>query len=302
VANVTGLHPACTVIVPTHSRPRQLSACLEALSKLDYPRDRYDVIVVDDEGAVPAAPVVEAFQSRLSVTLLVQKRAGPGGARNAGAEQARGDLLAFIDDDCRPAENWLSQLGERFAAEPERAFGGRTVNGLAHNLYAAVSQLVIKVGYAQNNRDPDDARFFASNNVAFPRRDFLALGGFDPSFETSEDRELCARWTLSGRRMSYVPDAVVFHGSELTLRGFWRQFFAYGRGAFRYRRKQAGRTGRRVPIEPSFYWALLRRPFTDETVDRPFRAVALLAVWHTANTAGFVREWWSLRRGDSDTE
>jgi cellulose synthase/poly-beta-1,6-N-acetylglucosamine synthase-like glycosyltransferase len=123
VAYVTGPHPACTVIVPTHSRPRQLAACLEALSRLDYPRDRYDVIVVDDEGSLPAAPVVEAFHSRLSVTLLVQKRAGPGGARNAGAGQARGDLLAFIDDDCRPAEDWLSQLAVGLRRSPSERSG-----------------------------------------------------------------------------------------------------------------------------------------------------------------------------------
>jgi cellulose synthase/poly-beta-1,6-N-acetylglucosamine synthase-like glycosyltransferase len=288
--------PACTVIVPTRSRPSQLSACLEALANLDYPHDRFDVIVVDDEGERPAAPVVEAFRDRLTVSVLVQNHAGPGAARNAGAEQAGGELLAFTDDDCTPARAWLRHIAARYSADPERAFGGRTVNRDSRNLYAAVSQLVVSVGYAQNNRDPEDARFFASNNIAFPKAGFLAVGGFDPSYPTSEDRELCARWTLSGRRMSYVPEAVVFHGSDLTLRSFWRQFVAYGRGAFRYRREQARRTGRRVPIEPSFYWALARRPFADETVENPFRAFALLAVWHVANTVGFVGEWWNRRR------
>jgi cellulose synthase/poly-beta-1,6-N-acetylglucosamine synthase-like glycosyltransferase len=300
MARVSAPHPACTVIVPTRSRPRQLSACLEALASLDYPQDRYDVVVVDDEGDVPAAAVVEPFLSRLDIELVVQKRGGPAAARNAGAERARGDLLAFTDDDCLPSRSWLAELGRRFAAEPDRAFGGRTINGDAGNLYTAVSQLVISVGYAQNNRDPEDARFFASNNVAFPRKGFVALGGFDPSFRTSEDRDLCARWTLSGRRMSYVPEAVVFHRSELTLRSFWRQFFSYGRGAFRFRQKQASRTGHRVPIEPSFYWALLRRPFTDAALDRPFPALGLLGLWHMATTAGFLREWWSLRHAGSE--
>lgn len=291
--------PTCSVIVPTHARPRQLAACLEALASLDYPRDRYEVIVVDDEGGVPLAPVADAFRGRLALTLLAQERAGPAAARNTGAMHARGDLLVFTDDDCRPAPSWLSHLAKRFRADPERAFGGRTANGLPENLYAAVSQLVITVGYERNNRRPDDARFFASNNVAFPREDFLALGGFDPSFVTSEDRDICARWTLSGRRMTYVPEAVVFHGSELTFRSFCRQFFSYGRGAFRFHRAQARRTRRRVRIEPSFYWALARRPFSDRSMRRPFLAVALLAVWHLVTTAGFVGEWLSSRRSES---
>jgi cellulose synthase/poly-beta-1,6-N-acetylglucosamine synthase-like glycosyltransferase len=302
VAELSGPLPDCTVIVPTHSRPRRLAACLESLADLDYPADRYEVIVVDDEGDTPLDSICAAFRGRLELTLLVQKRAGPAAARNNGAKHARGELLAFTDDDCRPEVAWLRRLAERFAAEPERAFGGRTVNALSRNPYAAVSQLVITVGYAQNNRDPEDARFFASNNIAFPREGFLAVGGFDPSFTTSEDRDLCARWTLSGRRMSYVPDAVVWHGSELTFRSFARQFFFYGRGAFRFHRAQAGRTGRSVSIEPSFYWALARSPFVDRRVARPLRALSLLALWHLFTTAGFVREWWSFRHGASTSK
>lgn len=302
MAQLSGPTPDCTVIVPTHSRPRQLASCLESLANLDYPADRFEVIVVDDEGNAPLDSVVAEFRGRLTLTLLVQKRGGPAAARNNGAEHARGQLLAFTDDDCRPAATWLRRLAERFAAEPERAFGGRTVNALSHNLYAAVSQLVITVGYAQNNRDPENARFFASNNVAFPREGFLALGGFDPTFTTSEDRDLCARWILSGRRMSYVPDAVVWHESELTFRSFARQFFSYGRGAFRFHRAQAGRTGRQVSIEPSFYWALARSPFVGRTVERPVLGLGLLAFWHLVTTAGFAREWWQFHRGERPPE
>jgi cellulose synthase/poly-beta-1,6-N-acetylglucosamine synthase-like glycosyltransferase len=290
--------PTCSVIVPTHARPRQLAGCLEALSRLDYPRGRLEVLVVDDDGGVALAPVVDAFRDRLDLTLLVQSRGGPAAARNAAAKRARGDLLAFTDDDCRPAPDWLRRLAERFAEEPDRAFGGLTVNALPGNPFATASQLVISVGYRQNNRDPDDARFFASNNLAFPREAFLALDGFDASFTTSEDRDLCARWTLSGRRMSYVPEAVVLHESDLTLAGFLRQFFSYGRGAFRYHQAQARRTARRVQIEPSFYWALVRRPFFDRSVQRPLLVAALLFVWHLANTAGFAWEWWNSRRAE----
>jgi GT2 family glycosyltransferase len=286
------LDPTCSVIVPTHSRPRQLAACLAALADLDYPRDRLDVIVVDDNGGGdPLVPIVDAFRKRLDVTLLVQRGGGPAAARNAAAEHARGDLLAFTDDDCRPARSWLRCIAERFVVDPESGFGGRTVNGLPSNPYATTSQLVITVGYAQNNRDPHDARFFASNNLAFPRAGFLSVGGFDERFATSEDRDLCARWVLSGRRLTYVPEAVLVHASELGFARFCRQFFSYGRGAFRYRRAQAVRTGSRVPIEPSFYWALHQRPFSDPSVERSLSVSGLLLVWHLANTAGFVREW-----------
>ena len=287
------MDPFCSVIIPTHRRPDQLSECLSVLAALDYPADRFEVIVVDDGGGIPLQPVVAPFRDRIQLTLLTRASAGPAAARNAGASQARGELLVFTDDDCRPRADWLARLARRHSAQPGHGLGGRTVNALAGNPYASTSQLVISVGYAQNNADHDDARFFASNNLAFPSRGFHELGGFDESFRTSEDRELCSRWVLDGRRLGYEPAAVVEHASPLTLRKFWRQHVAYGRGAFRYHATQA-RRGARVRLEPSFYGSLVR-----EALRRPLResgaVLLLLCVWHVANTVGFALEWLGAR-------
>ena len=153
---------------------------------------------------------------------------------------------------------------------------------------------MITVGYAQNNHQPDDARFFASNNLAFPRRDFLALGGFDPSYRTSEDRDLCARWVLSGRKLVYVPEAVVGHANPLTFSGFWRQNFTYGQGAFRFHRDQAQRVGRARSrsSRPSTGLSSARRGARAARCARSLVALWLLCVWHVANTLGFLHGWW----------
>lgn len=282
------MDPFCSIIIPTHRRPDQLAECLDALAALRYPADRYEVIIVDDGGGLLLEPVVEPFRDRIQLTLLTRAPTGPAAARNAGAGQARGELLAFTDDDCRPHPDWLSRLAGRHAEQPEHGLGGRTVNALAGNPYAITSQLVISVGYAQNNADHDDARFFASNNLAFPSRGFHELGGFDESFRTSEDRELCARWVLDGRRLGYEPAAVVDHASPLTLRRFWRQHVAYGRGAFRYHGAQA-RRGASVKLEPSFYLALVRAGLRRQPGESA-AVLALLGVWHVANSVGFALE------------
>jgi GT2 family glycosyltransferase len=288
--------PSCSVVIPTRGRPRALAACLEALAALDYPHDQLEVIVVADGDEHRLEGIVNRMRGRLPLTLIRQDRLGPAAARNTGAMRAQGELIAFTDDDCLPTHGWLRSLAQRYALDPDRAYGGRTVNALTDNPYATASQLVITVGYAHVNRDPEDARFFASNNLAFPREDLLAIGGFDTSFCTSEDRDLCARWRHSGRRMSYVPEAVVVHASDLNLGRFWRQFFAYGRGAARFRRRELQRAGSRVPIEPSYYLAIIRHPFLDPSVERRVFVAMLLLLWHLANTAGFLREQIRARR------
>src|ERR1043165_5810022 len=157
--------PSFSIIIPTYSRPAALTACLEAIALLDYPRDRFEVIVVDDGSPTPAEQVVASFSSRFSVRSLRQERAGPAAARNLAATCARGDFLAFTDDDCLPDRDWLRIFARHFAAHPDYLIGGRTLNALPDNLCSATSQAVIDVVYQHFNLG-EDALFFASNNFA----------------------------------------------------------------------------------------------------------------------------------------
>lgn len=283
--------PFCSLIVPTHRRPRILSGCLAALAALDYPPDRFEVIVVDDGGDEPLDPVVAPLGDRVATTLLRQTQQGPGGARNAGAARASGTLLAFTDDDCRPTPPWLGRLAREHLREPAVLLGGHTRNALTENPFSTTSQLIIDAGYAWHNGDPRDARFLTSNNLAAPAAGFREIGGFDPAFTTSEDRDLCDRWVATGRRIRYLSDAIVDHAHELTLGGFCRQHFAYGRGAFRFHAEHARRTGRRVRLEPRFYLGVHGRALGHRGGASGSRLQLALLVWHAANLAGFARQW-----------
>jgi glycosyltransferase involved in cell wall biosynthesis len=288
--------PTCSVIVPTFERPRQLAACLEALARLDYPAERLQVVVVDDGSTTPVA-AAEMRTNGLRLEVVRQERGGPGAARNFGARVASGELLAFVDDDCVPRPDWLERLAGRFCSGPEEGVGGRTVNALGDNLCSTAAQLVIDVGYRQNNADADGSRrWFTTNNLAVAAAGFRELGGFDPAYRTAEDRDFCARWAESGRRLAHEPAAVVEHANALDLLAFARLHFAYGRGAYRYHRDRR-RRGRPVRVEPSYYGKLAREPFRRERFGRASALIGLLALWHLANTSGFLWEWvrWSER-------
>lgn len=286
--------PLFSVIVPTYARPRQLALCLEALAGLDFSHDQFEVVVVDDGSPTPPREVTASFADRLSITLLTQPNAGPGAARNTGAAHARGQFLAFTDDDCTPEKGWLSRLEAAFREAPDCLLGGRTVNRLTGNAYAAASQVIVDAAYAFYNDDSASARFFASNNMAVPADRFRQSGGFDVAFRiASEDRELCDRWRHTGGRLVYVPDAVVFHAHPLTFLGFCRQHFSYGRGARRYHRLRARRRSGRLSADMGFH-ARLPRLVRPSLSRLPWRqaavVVGLLGVWQVANALGFFYE------------
>jgi len=282
--------PAFSIVIPTRARPGQLAVCLRAISRLCYPPERFEVIVVDDGSPTELAPAVAAFAERLDLTLLRQSRTGPAGARNAGAARARRAFLAFIDDDCAPAPDWLDALAARFVAAPDHAVGGRKLNALADNPYSTASQTITDAAYRYHNAHSGSARFLSSANLALPADRFRAIGGFDPAFRTSEDRELCDRWLQHGYRLTYAPEARVYHAHALTLGAYWRQQFSYGRGASRFHRSRARRGRGRFRPDPTFYLDLLRHPLRQGPSRRAPWLVALLLVGQAANAAGFFWE------------
>jgi len=282
-----------SIIIPTYRRPQRLAECLRALAALDYPRERFDVLVMDDAGGMPLGEVIDPLRERLSVTLLTVPHGGPAAARNAGIVAARGEMLAFTDDDCLPAPGWLRALAARHAECPGCLIGGHTLNALSANPYSSASQMLLDAVYAHYNADPDRARFFASNNLAAPAEELRALGGFDAVHFAfaSEDRDLCARWLESGRGMVYAPEALIHHAHRLNLRSFWRQHLAYGRGAWRFQQALARRGAASPGMQPvSFYLHLLRYPFTQAAPFAATRLAALVVLSQVASTLGFALE------------
>lgn len=285
--------PSFSVIVPTYRRPAQLRACLGALASVDYPDDHLEVIVVNDGNPALPESIVSSFRDQLNVTLILQPHAGPAAARNTGAAHAKGDFLAFTDDDCLPASDWLRALQARFAITPEYLIGGRTLNALPANSYSTASQLLIDYLYTYYNADPNRARFLTSNNLALSAARFRTIGGFDKTSlrAAAEDRELCDRWLHNGYRMTYAPEAVVYHAHALMFGTFWQQHFNYGRGAFYFHQVRARRGQGRIRLEPSsFYLQLFRYPSSQVHGRHALVLAVLLGVTQGANAAGFLTE------------
>lgn len=246
---------------------------------------------------MPLDDVFSEFRDSLQLTTLVQANAGPGAARNHGAANARGDLLVFTDDDCRPDRLWLEQLVTASQGNPGCMCGGGVTNGIPENPFASTSQLILDIIYDVVNADHGNAVFLTTNNLLIPTVKFFELGGFDERFRAAEDREFCQRWRKAGGRVVYAPYARVDHFHEMDFSGFCRQHFAYGRGAFSFHQLQAPGSMRG---SVSFHrdprnW--LTRPYRDAPRGAARRLVALLVVWQVVNAAGFFWEGAAVAMG-----
>jgi glycosyltransferase involved in cell wall biosynthesis len=292
--------PLFSIVIPTYNRPEKLAECLQAITRLTYPRDRFEVIVVDDGTYTPLDSIVKSISSQLPVRLITQSNSGPAIARNRGAAEAQGDFLAFTDDDCTPSMNWLGALADAFLEAPDCGLGGKTINGLPGNPYATTSQLLLDYLYEYYNQGSCGAKFFASNNLAFPRKTFMDSGGFDSRYRraAAEDRELCDRWISQGRSLRYTPEALVSHAHPLGFGTLCWQHFTYGRGAFSFHRMRAERGDGPVRIEPlSFYLNMFTYPFKNASVRHPMSVSCLLMMTQAANASGYFLERVRDRKG-----
>ena len=290
--------PFFSVIVPTYNRPEPLRRCLEALAVQEYPRERFEVIVVDDGGTKPLDELLARFQGQINLHYLVQPNLGPAVARNSGARQANGRFLAFTDDDCAPAPIWLPRLAEQLMKEPHKMVGGYTKNALSRNPFSITSQLLIDFLYHHYNKTESRALFFTSNNIAIAADMFWEIGGFDETMPLAagEDRELCDRWLEEGFEMVYLPKAVIFHEHYLQFFSFWRQHFNYGRGAWLYHWVRSQRKHQPVHLEsPTFYLKLVSFPLTMARDIRAYILTGMLFFTQAANAVGFFYERFTWR-------
>ncbi len=166
------------------------------------------------------------------------------------------------------------------------------VNALRTDAWAEASQLLVGFLYDYYNGDPVSARFFTSNNLAFPHRRLVDIGGFDPFYQraAAEDRELCDRWTATGRRLIHVAAARVAHAHAMTIGSFWCQHYRYGRGAWGFRQARAQRGAGPVHVEPlAFYWGLVTYPLKGRGLSG-IGLAARLVLAQLANAVGFLAE------------
>lgn len=284
--------PLVSVVTLTFNRPAALVRCLESLAAQTLPRDRFELVVVDVSDK-PVTAALARCRDRLDILHVHGDNLGVAGNRNRGARHARGEWLAFIDDDCVAEPGWLEQLMEVARVYPERLLSGGVRNMHPGNAVSCAGQVITEAVDACFNPAAGEPTFAPGLNFAVRRDAYLSLGGNDESFGrlAAEDRDFVDRWRHAGRRVMKAEGAVVVHEHRCDFRGFVRQYFNYGRGAWRYHSlawsRESGSLGVAMRLHRHM-WQYAGKPLRRLPVAMRVRVVPLLLVWELANASGFA--------------
>lgn len=210
-----------SVIIPHLNQAEALEACLASLDAQTLQRDLFEVIVVDNGSDVlPEAVVARHPHTKLTLERL----AGPGNARNRGVRETAGDILAFVDADCRAHPDWLQNAVRALEAAPHRTVLGGDVQIWRDNqdtfsaleAYESVFAYRFQLYIEQHG-------FSGTGNLIMRRDDFNFVGPFK-GIEVAEDIEWGQRALAAGCTFRFVPDVVVYHPARKTLRELYAKW------------------------------------------------------------------------------
>ncbi len=223
-----------SIIIPSFNRADEIKELLSSLAQLDFPRERFEVIIADDGSTDQTAQVVKQARQQYAFDLKYysQQNQGPGAARNLGLSHAQGDFFIFVDSDVTVPQEWLKHIDHALHMENADAFGGPdTFRKDFPPLLKAINYSMtsfLTTGGLRGKKGKKLAKFYPrSFNMGLSRALWQKIGGFS-GLRHGQDIEFSNRILKSGAKVIFVADAPVFHKRRTNLRRFFKQVFNWG--------------------------------------------------------------------------
>jgi len=220
--------PHITVIVPVLNGEKVIGSCIKSLLNLDYPSQKLEIIVVDNNSTDRTAKIIKS----LPVKYIFEEKIGISAARNAGIKQAKGEIIVFTDSDCLVNKNWLKEHVKSHVDKSIAAVGGFVKDKKSENIYERWSEKTYFVSPIEDFVDS-----IIGCNMSF-RAGFLKGHFFDENIVYGADEsDLCQRVLKAGFKIYYNPKAIVLHKHRSTLLAIIKKYFRLGKGEIYFRKK-----------------------------------------------------------------
>lgn len=206
-----------SVVMPTYNRLPTLKRVLSALNQQNYPAVRFEVVVVSDGSTDGTNEYLQDVETSLNLRPVIQQNAGPAAARNRGVQEAKGDLIVFLDDDVVPAPKFIEAhvFAHNVHPKEEIVIIGPMLTPADFSLSPWVQWMQDRLFEQYQSMAMGEweatARQFYTGNASLSRSLFLKHNGFDESLLRAEDVELAFRLANNGVKFRFCQEAAGYH-------------------------------------------------------------------------------------------
>jgi len=212
-----------TIIVPVYNAEKTIEDCIKSILSLDYPKEKLELIFVDNKSTDNSNDILNKYKS--DIKIFFEKKRGPAAARNKGLQNVSGNIVAFTDSDCTVDKDWLKKI--IFPLEDERVgiSGGKILAKIPFNKIEKFGESIHNHEAAINQFKPP---YVITMNWASRLQVLKDMNFFNAEFIRCEDVDLSHRIYISGYKIVYTPDAIVYHRNEKTFPRLFREGYLHG--------------------------------------------------------------------------
>jgi cellulose synthase/poly-beta-1,6-N-acetylglucosamine synthase-like glycosyltransferase len=217
--------PKVSIIVTSRNNAETIGECLKALFEQDYPREAFEVIVIDACSSDGTDQIAEKTPAKV-FSLAVNAAA----AYNYAMKIASNSILGFVDSDAKVEREWLKKLVPHLAEPQVAGVSGAIETWNMENPWAR------SIGYEIKNRYSRIGKYtgrIATMNLLMKKSVIEEAGGWDETLPSQYDTDLGFRVTAKGYRFAYEPSAKCYHFNRPTVRAYWRQQLQYGKNTLK---------------------------------------------------------------------
>lgn len=222
-----------SIIIPTYNRVDEILECLDSLKSTAFPKDKFEVIVIDDGSTDATFAFLKDFEKSAPYNFryYLQDHQGPGVAKNFGIQQAKGDFFIFIDSDVIVPKFWLIRINTALNENKADAFGGPdSYREDFSTLLKAINYSMtsfLTTGDLRDKKGKPNNFYPHSFNMGISRNLWEKINGFY-SLRHGQDIEFSNRIIKSDAKVIFVDSAEVYHKKHINFRRFIKQVFNWG--------------------------------------------------------------------------
>ncbi len=218
--------PFVSILIPVRNVANYIEKCLDAILNQDYPKDKYEILVLDNKSDDGTIDIVSKYGH--PVKLIQMPFDSPPKKYNLILHKTKGSVIGFIDGDAIVSKYWLKKVVEPLK---DTKVAGATGLILTHNKDSLIARIIgYELQYRYENL-PRKIKRTATMHTVYKKKVLIEVGGFNETLKTGYDCEIGHRITNGGFDIIFVKDAFVYHNHRSSLRSYFQQQYEYGKFA-----------------------------------------------------------------------